>query len=66
MFQLNSYEMDSDIELDHLRNLIEIFLLSTFGDQSYFRNTALRTLFKEILLNKGLEQIITEQIILLK
>ncbi len=53
-FVLNYFESDENKSEDHLRNMIEIFLMNTFSTKSYFKNNALRTLIKEILLNKGI------------
>ena len=47
--------MDSNKECEHLRNLIEILILTTFANKTYFKNSALRTLVKEVLLNKVLQ-----------
>ena len=38
-----------------MRNLIEILILTTFANKTYFKNSALRTLVKEVLLNKVLQ-----------
>ena len=45
--------MDSVKELDHLRNLVEVFILVSFNDRSYVKNSAIRSLLKEVILHKS-------------
>ena len=52
-FKLNYFEMDSVKELDHLRNLVEVFILVSFNDRSYVKNSAIRSLLKEVILHKS-------------
>ena len=54
-FRLNSYEFDPKKELDYLRIFIDALLLNLFMDENkaYFRNAAIRSLLREIILNKG-------------
>ena len=46
--------MDQEKEREHLRNIVEIFLLNTFPEKSYFRNNAVRYVIRELLVNGGI------------
>ena len=52
-FKLNYFEMDFVKELDHLRNLVEVFILVSFNDRPYIKNSAIRSLLKEVILHKS-------------
>lgn len=50
---MNIYEKSQEYELNHLRNISEIIILNIFQDKPYFRNAALRSLIREVLVFKG-------------
>jgi hypothetical protein len=52
-FKLNGFEASQELECEYLRNVIEIFIVNAFSDKQYFRNGAIRSLVREILVNKG-------------
>lgn len=52
-FKLNYYEMDPGKECEHLRNLIELLILNVYNDKNYFKNNALRSLLREVMVNKS-------------
>ena len=45
--------MDQEKEIEHLRKIVEIFVLVAFDEKSYMKNNSLRSFIKEALLNKG-------------
>ena len=51
-FKLYSFEMDRNEELKHMRNVIDIIILTLLGDRNYFKNNAIRSLLREILLHQ--------------
>jgi hypothetical protein len=51
-FKLNGFEAGQERECEYLRNVIEIFIVNAFGEKVYLRNGAIRSLVREILVNK--------------
>lgn len=45
--------MDVEKEREHLRNIVEIFMLNTFTDKNYFKNNVVRHLLRELIVNNG-------------
>jgi hypothetical protein len=53
-FKLNYYEITEEKEKEHLKRIIEIFLLKVFDKKKYLKNNALRSIFREVMVNKVL------------
>ena len=52
-FKLNECEINLNKEADYLRSILDLFLLTVFSEKNYFRNPAIRSIFREVLLTKG-------------
>ena len=50
---MNTYEVEPQKELEHLRKLVETFIMVSFDEKSYLKNSALRSLVKEAILHKS-------------
>ncbi len=52
-FKLNAFEVDAQKEAEHLRKLVEIFVIVSFDEKAYIKNSAVRSFVKEVILNKS-------------
>ena len=52
-FEANTYEKSDELRKDHVRTLLEVFLLNAYGTSpAYFDNSPIRWLVRELMLNK--------------
>ncbi len=55
---MNDFEFDETKECEYLRKLLDFFMLTTFTDKVYFKNNAIRAIIRELLLNKGIKNVL--------
>lgn len=53
-FYLKIYEINTEKEQEHLRNIAEYILLKIFSDRYYFKNNSTRALIRELIVKKSI------------